>query len=99
LLALFKSTKAAPSSDPRRAARCSLAAGQRAGNMKGASAAQLPIPAQTPQPSAALSDVAGGDLVLVGGKGCQNFGLLALRDLGKVQAPSEFCCDLIKFCG
>src|SRR5262245_3749618 len=44
-------------------------------------------------------DVAGDDLVFVGGEGCQDFGLLALRDLGKVQAPSEFCCHRIKFCG
>jgi len=36
--------------------------------------------------SAALSgrDVAGRDLVFVSGEGCQNFGLLALRDLKKV---------------
>jgi hypothetical protein len=42
--------------------------------------------------SAALSglDVAGGDLVFVGGKGCQDFGLLALRHLDEVQGPSEF---------
>jgi hypothetical protein len=44
-------------------------------------------------------DVAGGDLLLVVGEGCQDFGLLALWNLGEVQAPSEFCCDLIKFCG
>ena len=44
-------------------------------------------------------DVASGDLVLVGGEGCQDFGLLALWNFGKVQGPSEFCCDLIKFCG
>jgi hypothetical protein len=44
-------------------------------------------------------DIAGGDLVLVGGEGCQDFGLLALRDLGEVQGPSEFRCDLIEFCG
>ena len=42
-------------------------------------------------------DVAGGDLVFVGGEGCQN-GLLAPRDLDEVQGPSEFRCDLIKFC-
>jgi hypothetical protein len=29
-------------------------------------------------------DIAGGNLVLVGGEGCQDFGLLALRHLGKV---------------
>jgi hypothetical protein len=52
-------------------------------------------------PSAELGgpDIAGGDFVLVGGEGCQDFGLLALRDLGKVQAPSELCGDRIKFCG
>ena len=54
---------------------------------------------ETLQALAALSDVTGGDLVLVGGEGCQDFGLLALWDLGEVQGPSEFCCDLIKFCG
>jgi hypothetical protein len=35
----------------------------------------------------------------VGGEGCQDFGLLALRDLDEVQGPSEFRCDLIEFCG
>ena len=39
---------------------------------------------ETPQASAALSDVAGGDLVFVGGEGCQDFALLALRDLEEV---------------
>jgi hypothetical protein len=53
---------------------------------------------ETQDSSAALSrDIAGGDLVLVGGKGCQNFGLLAPRDLGEVQGPPEFGCDLIEF--
>jgi hypothetical protein len=33
----------------------------------------------------------------VGGKGCQDFGLLAFRDLGEVQRPSKFGCDLIEF--
>src|SRR5437667_2124303 len=49
--------------------------------------------------SAALGgrDVTGRDLVLVGGKGCQNFGLLAFRDLGEVQCPSKFGGDLIEF--
>jgi hypothetical protein len=50
---------------------------------------------ETPQASAALSDVAGGDLVFVGGEGCQDFALLALRNLEEVQGPSEFRCDLI----
>jgi hypothetical protein len=44
-------------------------------------------------------DVAGGDLVFVGGEGCQDFGLLGLRDLEEGQGPSEFRCDLIEFCG
>jgi hypothetical protein len=51
--------------------------------------------------SAALGgrDVAGGDFVFVGREGCQDFVLLALRDLHEVQGPSKFRCDLIKFCG
>ena len=53
----------------------------------------------TPQASAAPSSVAGGDLIFVGGEGCQDFVLLALRDLEEVQGPSEFRCDLIEFCG
>jgi hypothetical protein len=36
---------------------------------------------------------------LWGGEGCQDFGLLALRDLEEVQSPSELRCDLIEFCG
>jgi hypothetical protein len=50
--------------------------------------------------SAALSgrDVAGGDLVFVGGEGRQDFGLLGLRDLDEVQGTPEFRCDLIEFC-
>ena len=68
--------------------------------------AQLTIPVQlwlggdcldweTQDASAALidRDVAGGDLVFVGGEGCQYFGLLALRDLDEVQGPSEFSSD------
>src|SRR5215203_2786297 len=35
----------------------------------------------------------------MGAEGCQDFGLLALRDLEDVQGPSEFRCDLIEFCG
>src|SRR5690242_5618702 len=54
---------------------------------------------RAPQASAVLSSVAGGDLIFVGGEGCQNFVLLALRDLEEVQGPTEFCCDLIEFCG
>ena len=46
-----------------------------------------------------LGDVASSDLVLVGGEGCQDFVLLALRNLDEVQGSSEFCCDLIEFCG
>jgi hypothetical protein len=72
--------------------------------------AQLTIPAQlwpaglsrlrNTDASAALidRDVSGGDLVFVGSEGCQDFGLLGLRDLEEVQSPSEFCCDLIEFC-
>jgi hypothetical protein len=44
-------------------------------------------------------DVTGGDLVFVRGEGCQDFALLALRDLEEVKGPSEFCGDLIEFCG
>src|SRR5262245_42962659 len=51
------------------------------------------------QPRLAGRDVAGCDLVFVGGEGCQDFGLLLLRDLCEVQGPSEFRCDLIEFCG
>ena len=71
--------------------------------------AQLTIPAQlwlggdcldweTQDASTALidRDVAGGDLVFVGGEGCQNFALLAFRDLEEVQGPSEFGCDFIE---
>lgn len=47
------------------------------------------------EPSAPL--IAGGDLVLVGGEGCQDFGLLALRYLEDVQGPFKLCCDLIEF--
>src|SRR4029450_10257859 len=43
-------------------------------------------------------NVAGGDLVFVGGEGCQDFGLLTLWDLEEIQGPSEFGCDFIKFC-
>jgi hypothetical protein len=43
--------------------------------------------------------IARGDLVLVRGKGCQNFSLLALRDFGKIQTSSEFRRNLIEFCG
>ena len=35
----------------------------------------------------------------MGGEGCQDFVLLALRDLEEVQGPTEFRCDLIEFCG
>jgi hypothetical protein len=34
-----------------------------------------------------LGDVASGDLILVGGESCQDFGLLALGDLDEVQGP------------
>jgi hypothetical protein len=40
---------------------------------------------KTQDASAALArDVTGGDLIFVGGEGCQDFGLLALRDLEEV---------------
>ena len=55
------------------------------------------LPNRMLQPSASLST--GGDLFFMGGEGRQNFVLLALRDLCKVQGPSEFRCDLIEFCG
>jgi hypothetical protein len=42
-------------------------------------------------------DIAGRDLVFMGGEGCQNFVPLALRDLEEVQSSSEFCCNLIEF--
>jgi hypothetical protein len=42
-------------------------------------------------------EVASGDLVFMGGEGCQDFALLALRDLGEIQAPSQFRGDLIEF--
>jgi hypothetical protein len=55
---------------------------------------------ETQDASAALSarDVTGGHLVFVSGEGCQDFSLLALRDLDEVQGTPEFRCDLIEFC-
>ena len=50
------------------------------------------------QPRLTAATVAGGDFVFVGGESCQDFGLLPLRDLEEVEGPSEFRCDLIKFC-
>ena len=51
------------------------------------------------RPSASLNlDVAGGDLVFVGGEGGQDFGLFALRDLEEIEGPSELRCDFTKFC-
>jgi hypothetical protein len=52
----------------------------------------------TGRSSALGRDIAGGDLVFVGGKGCQDFGLLALRDFGEIKGASEFRCNLIEFC-
>src|SRR6185295_2315557 len=51
--------------------------------------------------SAALGcrDVTGGDFAFVGGKGRQHFALLARRDLGEIEGPSEFRRDLIELCG
>jgi len=40
--------------------------------------------------------VAGGDFVLVGGEGGQDFVLFLLRHLEEVQGPSEFGCDLVE---
>ena len=42
-------------------------------------------------------NVAGSDFVLVGGEGCQDFGLLALWDLGEIQAPSELVRSQVVF--
>ena len=51
------------------------------------------------RPSASLNlDVAGGDLVFVGGEGGQDFGLFPLRDLEEIEGPSELRCDFTKFC-
>jgi len=44
-------------------------------------------PSTTRDASAVLGDVASGDLILVGGESCQDFGLLALGDLDEVQGP------------
>ena len=35
----------------------------------------------------------------MGGEGCKDLALLTLGDLEKVESPSEFRGDLIKFCG
>jgi len=43
--------------------------------------------------------LAGSDLAFVGGEGCQDFGLLTLRDLDEIQGSSELRCDLIEFFG
>jgi hypothetical protein len=40
----------------------------------------------------------GGNLVFVGGEGCQDFGFLRLWDLEEIQGPSKLRCNLIKFC-
>ena len=50
--------------------------------------------------SSSLRDlnVAGCNLAFVGSKGCQDFGLLTLRNFEEIQGPSELRCDLIKFC-
>ena len=49
--------------------------------------------------SAAPADrgVAGRHFILVGGEGRKHFGLFALRNLGKIEAPPEFGRDLIEF--
>ena len=45
---------------------------------------------ETQDASTALidGDVAGGDLIFVGGEGCQDFALLALRDLCEIKGAS-----------
>ena len=43
--------------------------------------------------------VAGGNLAFVGGEGGKNFVRLGFRDLEDRQGPSEFRCNLVKFCG
>ncbi len=43
--------------------------------------------------------VPSGDFVLVGRECCQDFGLLALRDLEEVKSASEFCGHLVEFGG
>src|SRR6187397_487857 len=55
-------------------------------------------PGTTRDASAVFGDIASGDLIFVGGESCQNFGLLALRDLDGVKSATEFCRDLIEFC-
>jgi hypothetical protein len=56
---------------------------------------------ETQDASAALRarDVARGDLVFVGSRGCQDFTLLGLWHLEKVKGPPELRCDLIELCG
>ena len=50
-------------------------------------------------PSAALVEghVTSSHLVLVGGEGCEHFGLLAFRYLEDIQRPSKFQCDFVEF--
>lgn len=57
------------------------------------------VQAAKPLPSAVLPGVTGCDLVFMGREGCPDFALLALRDFEEVQGPSEFCRNLIEFCG
>ena len=49
--------------------------------------------------AALLAGVASCDLILMGGEGGQDLSLLALRDLGEVQRPSEFRGHHIEFGG
>ncbi|UWU75473.1 hypothetical protein N2603_36495 [Bradyrhizobium huanghuaihaiense] len=49
--------------------------------------------------SAALGGIASGHLIFVSGKGFQDLGLFALRDLEVIQAPSELRSDLVERCG
>ena len=54
---------------------------------------------KTQESSAALrGDVTSRDLVFVSSERCQDFGLLALRNLEVSQGPPELRCDLIEFC-
>src|SRR6478735_8263510 len=55
-------------------------------------------PGNTASASLMGRDVAGGDLVLVRGEGCENFIFFALRNLDVVQGPPELCRDLVEFC-
>jgi hypothetical protein len=42
-------------------------------------------------------DIAGSDLILVGGEGCEDFGLLSFRNFDEIKRASEFRSHLIEF--